>query len=51
MSYGTTNSLGQVPEPIVAEILALAATKGIHDLDTAASYGASESVLGRQRFA
>lgn len=47
MSYGITNTAGQVPEPIVRSLLAEAAVAGVSWLDTAQSYGKAEDVLGR----
>lgn len=46
MNYGVSNGAGQVPPPDVAEILRSAHTAGIRILDTAASYGTAEQVLG-----
>ena len=45
--YGITNPRGQVREDEVASILNLAAEAGIDTIDTARSYGTSESVIGR----
>ena len=45
--YGITNLLGQVPRPTVADILHTAREAGIRLLDTAATYGESEEVLGQ----
>ncbi len=47
IDYGISNSAGQVSASEVSAILATAATSGIRVLDTAASYGAAEEVLGR----
>lgn len=47
MPYGVSNARGQVPASEVAEILSCAAQYGVGYLDTAALYGASESVLGQ----
>jgi aryl-alcohol dehydrogenase-like predicted oxidoreductase len=47
MRYGVVGPGRQVPEAEVERILALAAEQGILDLDTAATYGEAESVLGR----
>ena len=47
LPYGITNTAGQVAEPEVRRILALAAQQGIELLDTAQAYGSAESVLGR----
>jgi aryl-alcohol dehydrogenase-like predicted oxidoreductase len=44
-AYGVSNSRGQVPSGEAAAILARAATSGVTVLDTAANYGAAESVL------
>jgi aryl-alcohol dehydrogenase-like predicted oxidoreductase len=46
LPYGITNTAGQVAEPEVRRILALAAEHGIELLDTAQGYGSAESVLG-----
>jgi aryl-alcohol dehydrogenase-like predicted oxidoreductase len=46
LPYGITNQYGQVPEVEVRRILDLAAASGIRMLDTAQSYGSSETVLG-----
>lgn len=45
-SYGIANKNGQVPKADVKSILRLAFEKGIDTLDTAISYGVSESCLG-----
>ncbi len=45
-AYGVTNRFGQVPAADVARIVAIAVAGGITLLDTAASYGDSETVLG-----
>jgi aryl-alcohol dehydrogenase-like predicted oxidoreductase len=47
MSYGITNTAGQVPEPLVRSLLVEAAVAGVSWLDTAQSYGKAEDVLGR----
>jgi aryl-alcohol dehydrogenase-like predicted oxidoreductase len=47
LPYGITNSLGQVPESEVGEILRCASNLGIDMLDTAHLYGSSEVTLGR----
>lgn len=47
LDYGIANRNGQVPYAEVVKILDLAIRSGITCLDTAASYGASEEVLGR----
>ena len=47
LPYGITNQAGQVPEAEVCRILELAVASGIDLLDTAQSYGTSETVLGR----
>ena len=47
LSYGITNSAGQVPEDEVSRLLTCAANAGITTLDTASLYGSSEAVLGR----
>jgi len=46
MSYGVSNSDGQVPPEEVELILAAARTVGIRVVDTAALYGQAEIVLG-----
>ena len=46
LPYGITNTAGQVTEPEVRRILALADQHGIELLDTAQAYGSAESVLG-----
>ena len=48
LSYGITNSGGQVPEVEVARILRVAERSDIGWLDTAQAYGNAEDVLGRQ---
>ena len=45
-SYGIANTNGQVPYKTAKEILYHAKSKGINTLDTAISYGESESYLG-----
>ena len=47
IDYGVSNAAGKVPAPEVAAILATAHEAGIKVLDTAASYGTAEEVLGR----
>jgi aryl-alcohol dehydrogenase-like predicted oxidoreductase len=47
LSYGITNTTGQVAEEEVRRILEFAAQEEIEFLDTAQAYGSSESVLGR----
>jgi aryl-alcohol dehydrogenase-like predicted oxidoreductase len=47
MAYGISNSLGTPGDDEVAAILALAAENGVEVIDTAAAYGCSEEVLGR----
>ena len=47
LKYGIANRGGQVPFDDVKTILATALDRGVDTLDTAASYGESESVLGR----
>lgn len=44
--YGIANKTGQPPYPKVLEILECAAANGVNCLDTAATYGESEKVLG-----
>jgi aryl-alcohol dehydrogenase-like predicted oxidoreductase len=46
MDYGATNHHGQTPPGDVTRILATAQAAGIAMVDTAAAYGASETVLG-----
>ena len=46
LPYGITNQAGQVHEKEVRRILDLAAKSGISLLDTAQTYGTSETVLG-----
>jgi aryl-alcohol dehydrogenase-like predicted oxidoreductase len=48
LNYGITNNLGQVQQSDVADILEYARIANINLLDTAASYGNCESVLGEQ---
>ncbi|QOZ52004.1 aldo/keto reductase [Bradyrhizobium sp. CCBAU 53338] len=45
-NYGVSNAAGQVPAPEVAAILRSAHAAGVRVLDTAASYGTAEEVLG-----
>jgi aryl-alcohol dehydrogenase-like predicted oxidoreductase len=47
MDYGVSNPTGKVSAPEVSAILAAAEAAGIRMLDTAASYGSAEQVLGR----
>jgi aryl-alcohol dehydrogenase-like predicted oxidoreductase len=47
LPYGITNTAGQVEEPEVRRILAMAAQQGVELLDTAQAYGTAESVLGK----
>jgi D-threo-aldose 1-dehydrogenase len=46
IDYGVSNAAGQVPASEVPSILATAHKAGIRVLDTAASYGTAEEVLG-----
>ncbi len=46
LDYGISNSAGKTAPAEVRNILELAAQQGIHVLDTAATYGSSEEVLG-----
>lgn len=46
MSYGISNKLGQPGECEVTKILEYASKQGVDMLDTAPSYGNSESVIG-----
>lgn len=48
LSYGITNTAGQVSEVEVAQLLIQAQDAGIRYLDTAQAYGNAEMVLGRQ---
>lgn len=48
LKYGIANTKGQVSSREVRNILQKAYEQGIHTLDTAASYGESECVLGRE---
>ena len=48
LSYGITNSGGQVSEIEVARILRMAEQSDVCWLDTAQAYGSAEEVLGRQ---
>lgn len=48
LSYGVTNTEGQVSETRVQQILQMASQHGIDMLDTAAAYGQSEVVLSKQ---
>ncbi len=47
LDYGITNRKGKPSRDVVAEILSVAADRGIKLLDTASGYGDSEKVLGR----
>lgn len=47
IDYGVSNTAGQVPAAEVSGILATASDAGMKVLDTAASYGNAEEVLGR----
>lgn len=47
MAYGIANQYGQVPLDEVRAILELAYTSGVTTLDTAISYGESETCLGQ----
>lgn len=49
MLYGITNKDGMVPESEIREILESAHNSGIRWLDTAQSYGISESLIGRMK--
>jgi aryl-alcohol dehydrogenase-like predicted oxidoreductase len=46
LPYGVANTGGQVDETAAHEILRLAQEHGIRSLDTASSYGSSESIIG-----
>jgi aryl-alcohol dehydrogenase-like predicted oxidoreductase len=48
LSYGITNTAGQVTEDEVAQLLIQAQEVGVSYLDTAQAYGNAEMVLGRQ---
>lgn len=47
VSYGISNTSGQVSQDEIGRILALARTKGIRTLDTATAYGDSEARIGK----
>jgi aryl-alcohol dehydrogenase-like predicted oxidoreductase len=47
LTYGITNTTGQVPEAEVAKLLAQLEAASFHWLDTAQAYGNAEEVLGR----
>jgi len=47
LDYGLANTAGRVAENTAQDILRFALEAGVHTLDTAAAYGASEEVLGR----
>lgn len=47
LEYGVANTKGRVPEETAQDILGLARELGVDTLDTAATYGTSEEVLGR----
>lgn len=47
MSYGISNTAGQVPQDEVAKILDYCKANGIDTLDTARGYGESEAVIGQ----
>jgi len=46
LDYGISNTLGQIPEDQVHEILHFCRQHNIDTLDTAAAYGQSEAILG-----
>ena len=46
LPYGIANSSGQVDEVTAQAILRMAQDNGVHTLDTASTYGSSESVIG-----
>lgn len=46
LTYGIANTIGQVSRQETASIISLAKQRGINTLDTAITYGESESVLG-----
>ena len=46
LDYGVSNRAGKCPPAEVARILELAAARGVRVIDTAATYGESEQVLG-----
>lgn len=48
LKYGIANTKGQVSSQEVRNILQKAFEQGIRTLDTAASYGENECVLGRE---
>lgn len=47
LDYGVTNTRGQIPEAVAADILDCAKRSGIAVLDTAPAYGSAEAALGR----
>lgn len=47
LNYGISNTCGKVSESEVIKILDKAGSAGVFMLDTAASYGDSEAILGR----
>lgn len=46
LTYGVSNTRGQVPQAEVDEILDIATSAGVDLLDTAQAYGSSEAALG-----
>ena len=46
MDYGINNTRGKLPKNEVFEILNLASKSGVDTLDTAYSYGESETLIG-----
>jgi aryl-alcohol dehydrogenase-like predicted oxidoreductase len=46
LQYGVANAIGHVPIDCVAQIINKAREEGVDTIDTAISYGSSESVLG-----
>ena len=47
LSYGISNTVGQTSNEEVSRILDIAFRYGITTIDTAASYGTSESIIGK----
>lgn len=49
LPYGISNTTGQTPDAEVSKILDVAFNYGITTVDTAASYGTSETIIGKQK--
>ena len=47
LNYGITNNIGKVNSEIAIDIIRKAISKGVKYIDTAASYGESEEIIGR----